>query len=121
MKANAKTLDSNAVRIGQNLSRIRRERGITQVDLAQELDLPQQMISNYERGTIRLHGQLIVQLCQLFAVTADELLGLDDAGTASAFIGDRQLLRRVKKIDTLSRRDRQALLRTIDAFLAKAS
>jgi transcriptional regulator with XRE-family HTH domain len=38
------------------MARLRRERGITQVELAEMLGVPQPMISAYENGGLRLHG-----------------------------------------------------------------
>lgn len=106
--------------IGERLARLRKERGITQVELAERLGVAQPMISDYERGELRLHGQLIVELTRIFGVSADELLGLERPRTTAA-VRDRRLLRRLQQLEHLPRRDQQALLRTIDAFLAKAS
>lgn len=106
--------------IGQRLARLRRERGLTQVELAAQIDVSQPVLSDYERGTLRLHGQLIVQLAGILGVSADELLGLEKPRTGSA-APNRRLLRRLQQLEKLPKRDQQALLRTIDAFLAKAS
>ena len=51
--------------------------------------------SDYERGELRLHGELLVKLARILKVSADEIL------------------------DKLSKRDREALVRTLDAFLSK--
>jgi hypothetical protein len=51
---------------------------------------------------------------------ADEILGLEKAKQNGHAV-DRRFLRRVERLDQLSRRDQQALLGTIDAFLAKVS
>src|SRR5688572_25605444 len=64
--------------IGGRLSRLRRERGITQVELAEILGVAQPMVSGYERGSLRLHGELIVELTKILDVTADQLLGLKE-------------------------------------------
>ena len=48
--------------IGERLSRLRRERGITQMELAEHLGVAQPVVSDYERGELRLHGQAIVEL-----------------------------------------------------------
>lgn len=106
--------------IGERLARFRKERGITQIELAEKLGVAQPMISDYERGELRLHGQLIVELTLILGVSADELLGLE-APRTSAGVRDRRLLRRIQQLEHLPRRDQQAILRTIDAFLAKAS
>lgn len=105
--------------IGQRLARLRRDRGITQAELAEKLGMTQPMISGYEHGTLRLHGELIVELAQILSVSADEILDLGESKSASAPT-NRRLLRRLQELDQLPRRDQQALLRTIDAFLRKA-
>jgi transcriptional regulator with XRE-family HTH domain len=102
--------------IAQRLARIRRERGMTQVELAQRLGVAQPVVSDYERGELRLHGQLIVKLSQILGVSSEELLGLKKAPSNGA-LKNRRLLRRLQAIERLPRRDQQALLRTIDRFL----
>ena len=106
--------------IGSRLARLRREKGLTQVELAERLSINQSMMSDYERDVIRLHGGLIVQLTQILGVSADELLGLK-AAQGNGAIKNRRLLRQVQAMERLSKRDQQALLRTIEAFLSKAS
>lgn len=102
--------------LGERLARFRRERGLTQVELAQRLGIAQPVVSDYERGELRLHGQLIVKLTAILGVTSEELLGLKKP-TSNGAIKNRRLLRRLQAIDRLPRRDQQALLRTIDRFL----
>jgi transcriptional regulator with XRE-family HTH domain len=106
--------------IGQRLARLRKEKGLTQVELAERLKINQSMMSDYERDVIRLHGELIVQLTQILGVSADELLGLKSEAKKNGSIKNRRLLRQVQALDKLSKRDQQALLRTIEAFLSKA-
>lgn len=115
----SKRAEREATSIGANMARIRKERGITQVDLARRLAVPQQMISKYERGQLRLHGQLILKLAHLMGVTCDQLLGLDRPRT-NELPEDTRFLKRLHRIDRLTRRDKLALLRTLDAFLERA-
>ena len=102
--------------IGQRLARLRRERGMTQVELAQRLGVAQPVVSDYERGELRLHGELIIKLSDVLGVSSEELLGLKKTPSNGA-LKNRRLLRRLQQIDRLPRRDQQALLRTIDRFL----
>lgn len=103
----------------QRLARLRKEKGLTQVELAERLGINQSMMSDYERDVIRLHGELIVQLAGILGVSADALLGLKANGQRGDTIKNRRLLRQVQAVDKLSKRDQQALLRTIEAFLSK--
>jgi transcriptional regulator with XRE-family HTH domain len=102
--------------LGERLARLRRERGMTQVELAERLGVAQPVVSDYERGELRLHGQLIVKLTEILGVSSQELLGLTKPASNGA-IKNRRLLRRLQEIERLPRRDQQALLRTIDRFL----
>jgi transcriptional regulator with XRE-family HTH domain len=108
-----------AVEIGGNLARIRKQKGVSQVELARQLGVPQQKISKYERGQLRLHGQVLVRLARILGVTSDVMLGLDNPSGVSAS-EDTRFLKRLQRIDRLSRRDKLALLRTLDAFLERA-
>ena len=102
--------------VGERLRRLRRSQGVTQVELAKKLGTIQAVVSDYERGKLRLHSQVIVDIAKALRISTDELLGLKPTASHST-VDDRRFLRRVEKIRALPRRDQQALLRTIDAFI----
>jgi len=106
--------------IGERLARLRKERGITQQELAERLDLAQPNVSDYERGILRLHGELIVKIAGILGVSADEILGISPAPRSNGALKNRRILRRLQQLDRLPTRDQQAVLRTLDAFLSKA-
>lgn len=114
-------LATNDIDVGQRLAALRKERGITQVELAELLDVTQSMVSDYEKGIIRLHGEVIVQLTKILRVSADELLGIKGTSKKNGAIKNRRLSRRIQAIDDLPKRDQEALLRTIDAFISKSA
>lgn len=115
----AKSEGITAAQAGQRLALLRKEKGITQIELAERLGVTQSMVSDYENGVMRLHTDLIHQLTAILGVSADDLLGLkpETQGT----VKNRRLARRLQAIEKLSKRDQDALLRTIDAFVSKAS
>ena len=97
--------------IGARIARLRREKGMTQVEL---------VVSDYENDVIKLSGETIAALCQILGASADELLGLEKpTRAAGATIKNRRIYRQLQSIDRLPKRDQEALARTIDAFLAK--
>lgn len=104
---------------GARLARLRRERNITQDELARRVGLAQPNISAYEGGRFVPSGPLIIRLARILEVSADQLLGVEPVKRNGPPL-DRSAARRLRQIDRLSRRDRQALLRTIDAYLTKA-
>lgn len=112
--------------IGERLMQLRKKRGITQKEMAQQLKVTQSMISDYENGAFRLHGDLIIRIAKILKVSADTLLGLERGKESKAskkddeeLIKNRRIYKRIRNINKLPKRDQDALLRTIDAFLAK--
>jgi transcriptional regulator with XRE-family HTH domain len=58
-------------RIGTALRELRRERGLTQAELARRLKLGQSTISEIERGEIHLTLDLAALYCREFRVSPD--------------------------------------------------
>ena len=110
-----------AAQVGSRLAAVRKARNVTQIQLAERLGITQSMLSKYERGDLRLHGAMLVRIAETLAVSVDELLGVRAAHPPPIpVLKDKRLRRRIHQIDRLSKRDREALIRTIDAFLARA-
>jgi transcriptional regulator with XRE-family HTH domain len=106
--------------LGERLARLRKQKGFTQIELAQKMSIIQSLISDYERDRIRPHPEMIVRFALALGVSADEILGLArPPKAANGTTKNRRLLRRLQQIDKLPKRDQDALLRTIDAFLSK--
>ena len=60
--------------IGDRLLKLRRERNLSQEDLANELDVSRQTISKWETNQSIPDFDKIVPLCEYFGITTDELL-----------------------------------------------
>lgn len=113
--------DALAIQAGERLAAVRKARNVTQVQLAERLGITQSMLSKYERGDLRLHGAMLIRIAEILAVSIDELLGIKVTPPPPIpMLKDKRLRRRIHQIDRLSKRDREALIRTIDAFLARA-
>ncbi len=65
--------------IGENIKRLRRERGITQETLADAMNVSCPAVSKWERGETFPDITMVLPLAAYFGVSADELLGLDAA------------------------------------------
>jgi transcriptional regulator with XRE-family HTH domain len=108
--------------LGRRIARLRREKGLTQAELAERLQVSQPVVSDYENDVIRLPADVVVQIAQILDASTDELLGVKPpiprSGTG---IKNRRLYRRMQEIEKLPRRDQDALLRTIEAFISKSA
>ena len=99
------------------MARLRKAKGITQVELAERLKISQSNVSDYERDNLRMHADIIIVLTKILDVSADELLGL--RATTRQPPKDRRFLQELPAIDHLPKRDRDALIRTIRHYTAK--
>jgi transcriptional regulator with XRE-family HTH domain len=107
---------------GIRLQEIRKRRGLSQVEVAQKLGIHQSLISQYERGYLRLHGALLVRLAQVLKTTPDAILAVKEfAPDGDGHTLDRRFVRRLQRLDKLSAHQKKILLGTIDAFLSKVS
>ncbi len=103
---------------GERLARIRRERGFTQKELAEKTGLIQTLVSDYERGKLRLNADMILRFALALEVSTDDLLR--PSNTPAKRKPSRKVLRRLELIEALPPTQQTALLRTIDAVLQGA-
>lgn len=68
--------------IGNTIKYLRRERGITQEDLAEVLGVSCQSVSRWENNTCYPDIELLPTIANFFGITVDNLLGVDDAAEA---------------------------------------
>ena len=68
-------MDDIAKMVGENLRVARKAKGLTQQELAKELNKYQSDYSEYETGIIQLDYEKIVYLCKRLEITPNELFG----------------------------------------------
>jgi len=102
---------------GERLARLRKERGWTQVELAERVGITQTLLSDYERGKLRLNADMIVQLANALETTTDELLKPAASRLPLRRKPSLRLQRRMEKIEKLPAHQQNYLLKTIDGFL----
>jgi transcriptional regulator with XRE-family HTH domain len=112
-------LDTGKETFGQRLARIRKEKGYTQVELAEKMGIIQVLVSDYERDKLRPHYDMVARFAHAMEVSADELLGLKPSKSKEN-TPSLKILRRVKKIEALPLAQQKILLKNIDMFLKGA-
>lgn len=118
-KYNLPPLDLGSETLGERIARLRKEKGHTQIDIANEIGISQVLISDYERNKIRPHYEMIIRLAMALGITTDCLLGLKEDKT-SVNKPNLKLQQRIKKIEDLPPAQQKVLLKTIDTFLKGA-
>jgi transcriptional regulator with XRE-family HTH domain len=122
-KRRVATTSEGAKAIAERLTSLRKARGITQVELAARLDVSQALVSKLENAEVLLHAELLAQLSGILKVSADELLGLHRSKSRRPPAPitpavDKGLARKFALLQSLPRRDRETVSRTIEALVA---
>lgn len=108
--------------LGRRLAQLRKQRGLSQEELARKVGVIQVVISGYEHGKLRIFAETAVRFARALDVSVEELLQVSKpVAVESAPRPSRRLLRRMEQIERLPRRKQMALLTTIDAFLQNAA
>lgn len=105
--------------LGQRLARLRKERGYTQVEVAEKIGTIQALISDYETDRLHLSAEMAIRFALVLEVSLDELLH-PKAKRHNGRKPSLKLLRRMKQIESLPPAQQTAVLRTIDAFVRAA-
>ena len=104
--------------IGSAIKKARLAAGLTQVDLAQKMDIAQQMISIWESSDV-IRTDSLLKLCELLAVTPDELLGFKEP---KSIPHSPKLIKAMEEITKLPKRQQDKILDVVKAFTShKAS
>lgn len=59
-----------------NLSNLRKQRKLTQQEVAKALNIAQSTLSQYERGDRRIDDELLRVFCDFYQTSADEILNI---------------------------------------------
>jgi transcriptional regulator with XRE-family HTH domain len=102
--------------IGRRLKELRKKRGLSQAEVGEKLGVHQSLVSEYERGTVRVPSAILAALAEILRASADEILGLKPLRIDGRF-GERRFIRRLERIERLPKRAKQALLKTLDTYL----
>lgn len=71
-------------KIGIKIKQLRRQRNLSQIDLAKQLGVSKSVISSYENGIHYPPYDVLVQIARIFGVSTDYLLGLTGTLTINA-------------------------------------
>ena len=113
-------LDYGGETIGQRLARLRKQRGYTQVELAEKMGSRQVLISAYETDRIALSAHIAVRLAMALEVSTDELLH-PKVKKKSATKPSLKVMRRMEQIEKLPENKQSFILSALDSMLRGAS
>lgn len=103
-------------KLSEKLKSARKQKGLTQGQLAQKTGTDIQRISKYERGILIPTTAIMVKLSNALDVSLDYLLK-DDKNRVTGRVKDAELIDRLIQVDALPDKDRHMLKALLDAFI----
>jgi transcriptional regulator with XRE-family HTH domain len=106
--------------LGSRVAALRKEQGLTQVQLAQALELTQQMVASYEIGRRRIPVSLLPPLARALGTSVEELIG--DEGSSTRRRGPApQIQQKIERLTRLPKAQQKLVLQMLDGVLAQAA
>lgn len=105
-----------ARQIGERLAQVRKDQGVTQVELAKAVNLSQQLIAEYEAGKKNIPVWRLVNLAEALGVASEVLLADSDGKTLKRGPAPK-LQKQIEKISCLPREQQKSILQVLDMAL----
>jgi transcriptional regulator with XRE-family HTH domain len=106
--------------LGMRVAQARKERNITQVQLAATLGIAQQTLAHYEGGRLRLPASLLPALAQELQLPVEALLGQPSTAKAAAKRGPApKLAQHMERISALPKTQQKFVMQMIETVLAQ--
>lgn len=106
------------IQLGARIHRLRKDQGITQVQLAEQLGVSQQTITAYESGNRRVPISHLPRLAALLGASIESLIGQPAAA------GKRgptpKLQQQLERLQTLPKAKQRLVSEVLDSLLAQA-
>jgi transcriptional regulator with XRE-family HTH domain len=109
-------VDLGGETIGERVARLRKERGYTQMELAEKVGIIQTIVSAIETNALKLSAEMAIRFAMALGVSTDDLLMPPKRKRQNAK-PSRKVLRRLELIESLPSHQQQTVLKTIDAML----
>jgi transcriptional regulator with XRE-family HTH domain len=100
----------------QRLVKIRKDRGLSQYDLADLTGISQRMIVHYEKHSKKIDAGVLVKLAKALKVSVDELMGYKAVKNKETL--DRNVVRKARMLEELPTEAKKSVLRMIDTLHA---
>lgn len=105
--------------IGSIIKTLREEKGMTQVQVAELINMHRSNYSKVESGERDLSLESVNKLAQFFGLTIDQLVNFESGMPKEITVADKSLLEKVKLIDELEEDEKSMIFKMIDSFLTK--
>jgi transcriptional regulator with XRE-family HTH domain len=104
---------------GRNLSRFRKEKGLTQEDLVKQSGVAISQIRRYEADKSSPTLEVLTRLAKALGVSIDALAFDKMTGIAATKLVDRELLEQFEMVSALDEEEREAVKKILEGVIVK--
>ena len=105
------------VQLGERIAKLRKAQGITQIQMAEALNVSQQTINSYEVARRRIPASALPILAKLFAVSIDELLNEPTKHASNKRGPTSKLQQQIERVSLLPRSKQKFIIEMIDTVI----
>ena len=98
--------------IGERIIQLRKQKNLSQTDLAKAIDASRTAVGNYERNANVPSVDVLLKMAQVFNVSLDYLVG---EGSLASY--DKEVIKRIEDIESLDNETKNKLFFLIDNVL----
>jgi transcriptional regulator with XRE-family HTH domain len=99
------------ITFGKRLGEVRKDKKMSQDDIAKKLDVHGAVIGRYERDEVKPSIDVAAQIAEALQVSLDYLVGTTD------LLLDKTIIKRIQEIQKLETEEKGHLFALMDAFL----
>lgn len=103
---------------GSRLAALRKQAGLSQTALAQEIGISQRMMAYYEGPSAFPPATLLPAIARVLGVSVEALLGTETAKRKTKAV-DTRMQRRLQQIASLPTEERRQIMQLVDAFIER--
>lgn len=108
------------VRLGQRIAEVRKEAGLTQVEVAGRLGVSQQTINGFERGRRRVPVSTLLDLARMLDCSVEDLVATDKVPRRAKRGPASKLQRQLEEIQRLPKAKQRFVIEMLDTVIAQA-
>jgi len=112
-------IDLDKETIGERIIRLRKEKGLSQNELAKKMGLIQELISAYELNKRKLTAEMVARFAKALEVSCDIIIGYKINGKKK-FKLNLRLMKRLHRIEYLTEYKQKKIISVIDSLLRDA-
>ncbi len=106
-----------ASEFGKRLYKLRKDRGLTQIEIAEKVESTQRAISYYETVADFPPTNVVMDLAKVLKVSTDELLGIKKPKLEREDPKLQRLWKKFRQVAELPEKDRRAIIRMINSLV----